>query len=515
MRYFNVYGPVNTIEHYVVPRRELVADLLAEIERGRYFTIFAPRQMGKTTLLRALHEGLQGKLDYLPVVVNFEAFENWRTEEFLLGFVEDMRQKILAYDDAGCSEEVKNFLLTSSPTTFSDLRAWFLKLHQLMPDKQVVLIIDEFDGTPQAALSNLLQLWRQIYLNSQPPRPLHSVALVGMQNIAALNLGRSSPFNIARQVQLPPFTLAEIIDLFAQYTAETGQTFASGITETISEQTGGHPFLVNRLGVLLSQEIAPDHTQPVTEAHLKTALEQVQCERHYIFETVVRHARQHLEDVFNILFGSPIEFNLNDPVINDLHMQGVISPTPDGFCQIANPIYKAVLLAAFRPRQAALQADILINSYDLRPYAAGGRLQMSALLSQFRQFVERRGREAFKVSATPQEATGQYLLIAYLEAFVRRTGQGTVFTEVPTGDGRLDIIVVSGEQRYVIETKIWRGPEQFDRGLDQLHTYLESEGLAEGYYVVFHACPNVYGKLEREQFEWVVERGRRGDSARR
>jgi len=55
--------------------------------------------------------------------------------------------------------------------------------------------------------------------------------------------------------------------------------------------------------------------------------------------------------------------------------------------------------------------------------------------------VERRGQEAFKVTPTPQEATGQYLLMAYL-----------------------------------IKTKIWHGAAEFDKGLDQLERYLESEG---------------------------------------
>jgi len=42
-----------------VPRRELVAELTAQIEQGTYFTIYAPRQMGKTTLLQQLQDILQ------------------------------------------------------------------------------------------------------------------------------------------------------------------------------------------------------------------------------------------------------------------------------------------------------------------------------------------------------------------------------------------------------------------------------------------------------------------------
>ena len=81
---------------------------------------------------------------------------------------------------------------------------------------------------------------------------------------------------------------------------------------------------------------------------------------------------------------------------------------------------------------------------------------MDQLLSRFRAFVERRGREAFKVTPTPLEATGQYLLMAYLEMIVRDL-KGDILTEVDTGSGRMDIIVVHQGKRYIIESKIWRG----------------------------------------------------------
>ena len=51
MRYFNTYGSVNVQEHFVVPRDALVTDMVAQIEQGSYFTVYAPRQMGQTTLI--------------------------------------------------------------------------------------------------------------------------------------------------------------------------------------------------------------------------------------------------------------------------------------------------------------------------------------------------------------------------------------------------------------------------------------------------------------------------------
>jgi hypothetical protein len=44
--------------------------------------------------------------------------------------------------------------------------------------------------------------------------------------------------------------------------------------------------------------------------------------------------------------------------------------------------------------------------------------------------------------------------------------------------------------------------------LDQLAAYLETEGQKEGYLVVFHARPRVYGKLSYDQLEFTVKHNR-------
>ena len=511
MRYFNIRGPVNEIDHYVVKRAALITDLAEQIAHGTYFTIFAPRQMGKTTLLRNLRDALKKHPGFVPVTMSFQRFETWSVVEFMDEFGRLLARRI----DAGIQDAfpeqvdtVKSLVTEHPPNTYARFWAFFDELHQLLPEVRVVLIIDEFDGTPQEAISPLLQTWRDMYLDIEPPRSLHSVVLIGIQNIAKLNLGRSSPFNIANQLALPNFSPIQVEDLLAQHTKETGQEWVSDVVDEIIRLTDGYPFLVNRIAAILTEEIATDRLQPITQTDLALARQQLITEANYNFETLIHHANEHREVVLNILFGASRQFNLNDSVVNELHMYGIIDGEPDGNCRIANPLYADVLLAALRSPQLGLQADILVNGYDFRPHTSSDKLQMDLLLSRFRTFVERRGREAFKVTPMPQEATGQYLLMAYLSLIVRQTG-GDLFTEVDTNTGRMDLIVVHKGQRYIIETKIWRGPEAYDEGLDQLVGYLKSENQTMGYYVVFHARPNVYGKLTHDELEFTVQRDNR------
>jgi AAA+ ATPase superfamily predicted ATPase len=511
MRYFNTYGPVNETEHYVVSRRDLIATLIAQIERGTYFTIYAPRQMGKTTLLRRLAAVLDDKPDYLPLTFSFEAFESASVTGFLSAFSKYLVQHLIATlqkEGNIQANTIQEQLINHLPTNILALRDFFILLTELLPNRRLVLIIDEFDGTPQAAISGLLQTWREVYLTHQPPRTLHSVILIGIQNIATLNLGRSSPFNIARELQLSSFTLAQVQDLCDQYQEETGHSFEKGVIEEIYRLTGGHPFLVNRLAAILTEEIATKRTEPISHTHLHLSLKKLVRERNYNYESLTRHASEHREQVLRLLFGAHFKFTLNTPWVNTLNMHGVIIMNARGFCEIANPIYEHIITDYFQPLESDLQAAILINSYDLRQHIVGDELQMDELLSRFRQFVERRGREAFKVTPMPQEATGQYLLMAYLDLLVRQIG-GDLFTEINSGEGRMDLIVIYRGHRYVIETKIWYGPAKFDKGVEQLEDYLESEGATVGYLVVFHARPNVYGKLTHEQLEFVIQKRRK------
>lgn len=504
MRYFNTYGPVNAHEHFVVPRDELVTDIVTQIEQGSYFTIYAPRQMGKTTLLRRMTSIFNETPDYIAISLSFEAFEGWSVADFLNGFSLDLKREIESQGSMGAN--LGQFEI-NQPHSFFALRELFLDLYDFLAPQRIVLMVDEFDSTPPEAIASLLQLWRQIYLSDTSSRPLHSVVLIGLQNIATLNLGRSSPFNIARQVELPAFSRAEVQSLFQQYTVESGQEITEDTIFAIYQRSNGHPFLTNRLAVALTEQLVPDRTQGITRQHIDGAVRRLVTERNFNFETLIRRANPHRDVVLNILFGAHEAYNLNDPIIGELQLHGVISETSEGACQIANPIYSAVLLAAFRSRQSGLQGAILANGYDVRPHIVGDQLRIDRLLSRFRAFVERRGREAFQVTPTPQEATGQYLLMAYLDWLVREIG-GDLFTEVDSGNGRLDLIVVYRGHRYIVETKVWRGPHKFDAGLDQLEGYLETEGETEGFYVVFHARPNVYGKLPDDQLEYTIQRGR-------
>lgn len=177
-------------------------------------------------------------------------------------------------------------------------------------------------------------------------------------------------------------------------------------------------------------------------------------------------------------------------------------------CEIVNPIYLYCILQAFKPIVNGLEDEYLHeNSREgfLDYLTRIGQIDMRALLDNFRDFIARAGFKILQVPDTPQESVGRHLLLAYLDQFVKLIG-GFMHIEVQTGRGRMDIIITHNQQKYIVETKIWRGDNRYQAGKKQLVTYLKSEGTIEGYYIVFDHRQEPEPRVETEAIEGLTIR---------
>ena len=91
MREFNTFGPVNPTFHYHVNRLSVKAALREKIEKGRYFTLNAARQTGKTTLFREVMADLEAEGRYFGILASFETLRGYERPEFYRW----LRQKLL------------------------------------------------------------------------------------------------------------------------------------------------------------------------------------------------------------------------------------------------------------------------------------------------------------------------------------------------------------------------------------------------------------------------------------
>ena len=156
-------------------------------------------------------------------------------------------------------------------------------------------------------------------------------------------------------------------------------------------------------------------------------------------------------------------------------------------CEIVNPIYLYCILQTFKPAVNGLEDEYFSEDIPdgfLHYLTPTGEIALEALLDNFRDFIVRAGFGILQVPDTPRESVGRLLLLSYLDQFVKLVG-GVMHIEVPTGRGRMDLLITHKQTKYIVETKIWRGAMYYEAGKAQLAAYMKTEDAVEGYYVVF------------------------------
>ncbi|MCB0064412.1 MAG: AAA-like domain-containing protein, partial [Caldilineaceae bacterium] len=434
MREFNTSGPCDPAKHYTVMRETLIAKGQALVDRGRFFTIFAPRQSGKTTYFQLLFPHLRAA-GYLPIWISFEGFKTLQRADFY-GALQHRLQHEFTANGIRAKRTLNHQI---------DLELWLEEASQ--QTQPLVLVIDEFEDTPAEVMSELLHVFRAMYQKREYHK-LHALALVGVSTLADLVVSAASPFNVVDELRIDYFTFMEVEELIAQYVIESAQPFDGAVIRAIYENTQGQPGLTCALCHYLVQEMVPNRTQPVTMAAFYPTLKHFLTERRdKNILNIVSKAREKQPFMLRILFGTePIPFTVDDPNINYLSAHGVVANV-DGVVQVPVPLYSKRLITAFRPTINGESSEYVVSAHEsLRELIVGDGLNLSALLDKYRDYVQRRGFRAFDTEQL-KEGAWHYSLDGFIHFFIQRLG-GDTLVEVPASRGRTDILVLYRNQRY-------------------------------------------------------------------
>jgi len=351
--------------------------------------------------------------------------------------------------------------------------------------KDIILIVDEIEGLRHSLALNLfLHTIRSMY-HDRHQHHLRSVILVGVSNITGILQDTASPFNIADQIDIPYFTFAETKDLLEQHTRETGQAFLPEVIQGIYDNTAGQPGLVNALARDLVEKRCPGLPKIGMEPFYQTldAFMRVYVDKN--ISNVVNKARQHPEIMKQILFDGPVNFTAYDERLSFLRVNGVIVDQ-EGQCAIPVPIYKKCLYQTFKPLlngndEVRHFKDPFVNEAVFLD--AEGYLDMPLLLDRYAAYIFGRGNVIF-AGEKYREGLYHYNLDAFLASYAGVFG-GRVFPEVPEGGGRVDLLVLQGRQRWIIEVKRFLNMRGFEQGKRQVAAYIRRSSLTVGYLVVF------------------------------
>ncbi len=175
MRTFHSYGPVDCEEHFCVQRTDLidrcVTQLIGHPEKGgHYFTIWSPRQCGKTWLMRQAAKKIEA--DY--------------PNRFTIGMMSmqgvmmkpDEPEDALLIRIPQLFREAFKIRLNNPPEVFEDFKELFSKENDIFKTP-LMLFIDEFDSLPSGVIDRLVTLFRDMYLKRESYL-LHGLAAFGL-----------------------------------------------------------------------------------------------------------------------------------------------------------------------------------------------------------------------------------------------------------------------------------------------------------------------------------------------
>ncbi len=487
MRKFNTSGPNIPSRHYTIERTNLIQQGIELVKDERYFTIWAPRQTGKSTYFRQLAEKLTQQ-GYKVAHINFENYKTEKIETFIQRF----------------KRKTNEFWSTDY---HFDTIPEFFELIEAQKQGKCVLIIDEVEGINKAYFGTFLHSIRNAY-HSRDSHCLKSVILVGVSNILGVMSDNASPFNIADNLDVPYFTNEEVYELLGQHETETGQLFEEKVKQQISYITANQPGLVNGFAKKLADEypdkkcIDYDDYLKVEDWYLRIAIDKN-------FENIHNKAKQERHFVERILFTeAKIPFKIDRPSIKMLHANGLIKDDGEGFVTFWVPFYKKRLYAAFYPYTNGEKTTILRSLVMRELFDEHDDLRIDNLIKGYKAYVKRRGFQVFREKdenghyKSIKEAALIYSFETYIQAFLQ-VADGKSYREADTGLGKSDLIINVRSKEYLIETKIYYYETQFLRGKEQLAYYCQSLGQTKGIYLVF--CPNdiPYPDTIKEQTETI------------
>ncbi len=153
MRKFFSYGPLDTEEHYYAPRKELLEDIYHHLigdnpqKGGHYFTVWAPRQTGKTWCLNQLCHRLSRENTFDVMMISLDDFRDQTDVGQITNALAQLILKKLGKE-------------TKDTYTLLDFGAIFSRDNLKRP---LILVLDEFDALREEAINALVAVFRKIY----------------------------------------------------------------------------------------------------------------------------------------------------------------------------------------------------------------------------------------------------------------------------------------------------------------------------------------------------------------
>ncbi|MFZ4663115.1 MAG: AAA-like domain-containing protein [Caldilineaceae bacterium] len=483
MRTFVSYGPVDVDAHYYAPRTDLIDfayhQLLGENpERGgHYITVWAPRQTGKTWVMKQVIARFKTLDQYDVALLSMQSAKSKTTTEGVLNTLTTQLSKWFQRDFPTITEweEIADLF---SPPYFS---------------RPVILILDEFDALAESFINQFANEFRTIYTNRNNEEDrksgeksclLHSLALIGVRAVLGIENVTGSPFNIQRSVQIPNLTYEEVNGMVQWYSQECGQLVEQAVIDALFAETRGQPGLVGWLGELLTVTYNQAPTRPLDMAYFDEvyAAAVKVLPNNNILNIISKAKQPDYKPVVLELFKTQTKmlFRFDDPKLNYLYTNGVIAYEKEGrleyYTRFSSLLVQKRLFTYFARELFPELGRVYAPFDDLSDTISEQSLQVRNLLRRYEAYLQ--ANREWLLKNAPRRATDlrifeavyHFNLYLYLMRFVESYAS-QVFPEFPTGNGKVDLLIRHAGQLYALEVKSFGGQREYTLALGQAARY--------------------------------------------
>jgi hypothetical protein len=499
MRKFSSYGPVDKTLHYYAPRQALIEatqqQLLGENpdNGGHYLTVWGSRQTGKTWVMQQILAEFRDNPTYSSCFAVAKLnLQHLKEEAESLTIIQVLREEL-------------GYALQLELPTITNLRDFQHLFRREVLTKPLILILDEFDALSSKIIGDLVNVFRNIYIQRQDQSNkisaekdylLHGLALIGVRAVLGMENVAGSPFNIQRSLPIPNLTAEEVTGMFEWYARESGQSFAAGVIDRIYTEFRGQPGLTCWFGELLT-EMYNQHNPTITmqdfEASFYAATNRLP--NNNILNIISKAKQESYKHVIFEMFKTDKKqpFRYDDTSTNFLYLNGVVTEeivTPtESYMKFPNPFVQKRLFNYFAYELFGEMGRLFDPFESLADVFAPSGLNLKALLRRYELYLQQNRHWLLKDAPRRYdlriyEAVYHFNLYMYLKQFFQLK-KGQVYPEFPTGNGKIDLMIHYEGQLYGIEVKSFTDQSSYNESLQQAAGYGQQLGLTEITLAIF------------------------------
>ena len=492
---FNITGTCIPNEHYLVNIEEKLKQIKAMVDKQRYFTINRGRQYGKTTTLSHLRRFLAD--EYLVIPMSFEGFghDSFASERiFCQKFLENISRLLLI------THPLEPYALEWENKEAIDFDLLSRHITKQCQQKKVVLMIDEVDkASNYRVFLDFLNMLRNKFLARRDGLDFtfHSVILAGVYDIKNIKLKmlsegthtltqgekeQNSPWNIATAFKVEmAFSPIEIEGMLKDYEQDHGTGMdLDAIAGEIYFYTNGYPVLVSSICRYMDEDLEKQWDLEGVKEAVRLLVRETDNE---LFKSLSQNlernenVRQLLYDI--LILGRRRSFSSTNPTVDLAHRYGYIQRDTDRV-KVFNKIFEMVITNYFISKDEE-KIGVMSNGGLIADVTRHGHFNMQFCLERFKAHWQELYSEKDEKFLEKQ---CRMIFLTYLKPILN--GEGFYFIETAlTDDRRMDLVVIYGKERFILELKTWKGTLYNEKGVEQLLGYMNKLNEEKGYLLTF------------------------------